>query len=400
MSGNPAYIPESEGLDCLSGGGEMGALLRSLDWSTTPLGPAEKWPQSLRTSLSICLNSRFALLIWWGPELVMLYNDAYRQIIAGKHPAALGRPGRECWHEIWHVIGPMLKGVQESGQATWSDDLLLLLERHGYPEECYFTFSYSPVLDESGKVGGVFTPVTETTEKVIGARRLRTLRDLADRSAEATGGEEACRIAAETLVATPQDIPFALIYLLEADRKKARLVGTAGLGPGTPASPTLVDLTEQGGPASWPLAEVARTGETQEVHALEEKFGRLPGGAWPLPPPSALVLPITLPGHALPEGILVAAASPRKALDREYRGFFDLIAVQVARALAEAIAYEEKEKRANSLAALDRSKTAFFSNVSHEFRTPLTLMMSPLEDLLAVSESELSLEARDQIVLV
>ena len=159
--------------NCFTGGGNMGALMRVHDWAGTPLGPVESWPQSLRTTVSTCLNSRFAILIWWGPELVMLYNDAYREIIGSKHPAALGMPGRDCFPEIWHIIGPMLDGVMSRGEATRSDDLPLYLERHGYAEECYFTFSYSPIRDETGGVGGVFTPVAETTEKVIGARRLQ-----------------------------------------------------------------------------------------------------------------------------------------------------------------------------------------------------------------------------------
>src|SRR3954465_12747572 len=105
----------------LDGGGEMGALMRSIDWSTTPLGRAEAWPQSLRTTVSTCLNSRFPILVWWGPHFVKLYNDAYRQILSSKHPHAMGRPGREVWPEIWHIIGPMLDGVVREGRATWSE---------------------------------------------------------------------------------------------------------------------------------------------------------------------------------------------------------------------------------------------------------------------------------------
>jgi hypothetical protein len=134
--------------EVLAGGGDMGALMRSHDWSSSPLGPVEKWPQSLRTSVSTCLNSRFAILVWWGPQLVMLYNDSYAPIIGTKHPKALGCPGREVWPEIWEIIGPMLNGVLERGEATWADDLLLLLHRNGYQEECYFAFSYSPIRDE------------------------------------------------------------------------------------------------------------------------------------------------------------------------------------------------------------------------------------------------------------
>src|SRR5689334_7087693 len=125
----------------------MGALMRAHDWAKTPLGPLETWPQSLRTSVSTCLNCAFPILIWWGPELVMLYNDDYRPILGDKHPASMGQRGRECWPEIWDVIGPMLRGVIEAGEATRAEDLLLLLERSGYPEECYFSFSYSPIRD-------------------------------------------------------------------------------------------------------------------------------------------------------------------------------------------------------------------------------------------------------------
>ncbi|HSU82728.1 MAG TPA: PAS domain-containing protein, partial [Thermoanaerobaculia bacterium] len=161
----------------------MGALMRSIDWARTPLGPIERWPQSLRTSISICLSSRFPILVWWGLELVMLYNDAYRPMLgATKHPRAMGRPGREVWPEVWPIIGPMLEGVLARGEATWSDDQLLLLDRNGFLEECYFTFSYSPIRDESGGVGGVFCAVTETTGRVLGERRLQTLRALAEQA--------------------------------------------------------------------------------------------------------------------------------------------------------------------------------------------------------------------------
>ena len=131
-------------LDFLAGGGEMGARVRALDWSKTPLGPIATWQQSLKTSVSTCLNSRFPMLIWWGPQLAKIYNDAYLPLIGGKHPWALGVPAREVWPEIWSVIGPMLNQVMQSGEATVSEDLLLLLERDGYGEECYFSFSYSP----------------------------------------------------------------------------------------------------------------------------------------------------------------------------------------------------------------------------------------------------------------
>src|ERR1700733_2607118 len=237
MAEQSTPLPGGTGYECLAGGGEMGALMRSLDWSTTPLGPVRSWPQSLRTSVSTCLNSRFAIVIWWGPDLVMLSNDAYRDIIAAKHPAALGRPGRECWPEIWPTIRPMLEGVLRLGEATWSNDFLLPLERNGYSEECYFTFSYSPIRDESGGIGGVFTPVAETTEHVIGGRRMRTLRDLAAHASGARDVKAACKACAETLAENPWSIPFAVLYLLDPSGASATFAGGAGIESGASAAP-------------------------------------------------------------------------------------------------------------------------------------------------------------------
>ena len=239
-----AAVP-SQPAGFLSGGGEMGALMRSLDWSRTPIGPAEAWPAPLRTAVSICLSSRFPMLIWWGPELVKLYNDPYRPILGDKHPAALGRPGREAWPEIWDVIGPMLDGVMATGEATWSADQLLLMERTGYMEETYFTFSYSPIRDDDGAVAGVFTAVTETTEQVIGTRRIQTLARLSARMAEAASREEVARAAVAALGEEPADVPFALLYLFEDG--EARLAGARGVPAGGPLVPERVALDPTGG---------------------------------------------------------------------------------------------------------------------------------------------------------
>ena len=357
--------------DCLAGGGEMGALMRSLDWSTTLLGPVSRWPQSLRTAVSILLASRFPMLIHWGPELVQFYNDGFRPILGDlKHPGALGQPAYPWWAEIWDVLTPMFERVL-AGEGTWYENQLILPNRNGYIEETYFTFSHSPIRDESGCVVGIFQAVTETTERVLDERRLRTLHDLGINTATAQVTQEACRIATETLSQNAADIPFALLYLLDESRRQAHLAGTAGLEPDTPASPRVIDLSAEDKPGSWPLARVARTGQTAQVDNLAAQFGALPGGPWPESPFVALVLPVAQPGVTLPTGLLVVGISPRRALNDTYRRFLSLVAGQIATAVANTRALEMERKRAEALAELDRAKSQFLANMSHELRTPL-----------------------------
>ncbi|MEO6281347.1 ATP-binding protein [Roseateles sp.] len=388
----PATAPRDSDTAFLAGGGELGRLMRSHDWAATPLGPPAHWPRSLKTVVRIMLTSRQPIWIGWGPQLSYLYNDPYKSIIGGKHPWALGLPTATVWREIWPEIGPMLQSAL-AGDGTFVESQLLVMERNGYPEETYYTFSYSPIPGDDGLPAGIICANSDETQRVIGERQLALLRDLAMRAADARTVDEAVQRCAQALQTDRRDLPFALVLLRSPGAPAFTLAAAAGEPWPWLEAARALDFRA----APWHADEVLASQRPHVVQTLPAGIA-WPCGDWQEAPRQAMLLPIRSSGDAGREGVLVVGLSPYRLPEGGYSDFLQLVARQLSAAIGHAEAYELQRHKADELARLDRAKTQFFSNISHEFRTPLTLMLGPLHDTL--TEGGLSHAQQQRLMMV
>jgi signal transduction histidine kinase len=382
----------------LSNSGDSGRLILNTDWNETNIGLIETWPQSLISSMSVCLKNPFPISIWWGPNFNLIYNDGYSQILGAKHPA-VGKKGLKVWEEIEDSIGPAVRGALEGRASNFYKDGLLIMERNGFQEECYFIYTFCPIYDENMRVGGAFNIAVETTKSVLNTRRLQLLRGLgnANKSGEIS---QVFNYLSEVLADNLSDLPFTLMYLLDDAEEKLTLQFCTGVESGTNQSPQELSLGDEHKQSQWPAWRAINSNATVKIEELEGSIGILPGGVWPEPCRRAIVKPIMSDTKNSPVGVFIAGISPRLNYDNDYQSFIELVVNHIGKAIDTVRSYEAQRQRLEELAKIDQAKTLFFTNISHEFRTPLSLMLGPLADSLADDRNPLPGVQRNRQLMI
>jgi signal transduction histidine kinase len=329
------------------GGGQMGELMRAYNWEQHPLGPPGQWPQSLQNLIRLLLNSHYPMFIWWSDELYMFHNDPYLPALGKKHPEALGAKASQMWAEIWWQIGDIVERILLGGAPFYAQDLLILLERKGFMEETYWTFSYNPAFTDSGTVGGIFCVCHETTPSVLAKRRLNTLKSLAEVAPLAQTVEQVSALSCQAIDQNEWDIPFGLIYLLEEGSSRARLTGkTRSLS--TEGTPLVIELAMSQEPLPFAMKEVMKVKSQQVItYNLGHSRNHLQEGAFQI-----AILPLFKTGTEQTIGFFIAAISRQLEYNSDYENFQELIAGQLATALTHVYNLQQTDRQREQLHSL------------------------------------------------
>lgn len=343
------------------------AMLDAREWESTSLGAASQWPEELRFAVTTVMPSGVPMMIWWGPDLIQIYNEAYVQLLGNKHPASMGQPAEKCWAEAWDSIRPAVHAVLATGHASFDDALPLWIDRHGFTEETHWSLSLSPIRQHgTGVILGLLCATTEKTDDVMTRRRLRSLRVLGEVSTS-QGTVEASDAAMETMTGMDFDIRSAVLYCAEPDGDPEPIAWTASSAVDGPEE-ALARITSM-------VAECAATGQPREVDdTLRESAERTLG-------PDLLCLPVNSRDGAL-TAALVLELSPHLPFDDQFRTYIDLVVAQFHRIVVDTASYDLEKSQLKKLAEMDQAKSRLFQNISHEFRTPLTMIHGPQQSLL------------------